>query len=160
LHVPPSPQCVPAAKKSTPHWPLVHTGVVHCGFSDVVQTCPHVPQSSTLFCVLVHVVAEPAPFEPQQTSDDGQERFGLFIPGGTGEQVPGELGSLHASHVPRHAVEQHTPSAQKPLVHWTARMHVWPAPRVGLQTPLSRSQNWWSAHSESPVQGAHVPALQ
>jgi hypothetical protein len=47
-------------------------------------------------------------------------------PVGTGEHVPGVAGRLHAWQVPAHALLQHTPSMQNPLLHWVAAVHASP----------------------------------
>ena len=43
--------------------------------------------------------------------------FASLWPSGTGEQAPAEPATLHAMHVPVHAVAQQTPSTQKPDEH-------------------------------------------
>lgn len=118
---------------------LTQAGLAHSGSSEVVQTCPHEPQLSTLVPVLVHTLPSAPP--GQHTSGEGQERIGLFVPCGTGVHVPVAPGSLHASHVPEQAVEQQTPSAQKVLAHCAGRVQVWPLPKVDLQMPAPMSQN-------------------
>jgi hypothetical protein len=50
-------------------------------------------------------------------------------------QVPGLVASAHASHCPVQAALQQTPSAQKPLTHWPAVVHVCPA--FSLQAPVA-----------------------
>jgi hypothetical protein len=43
----------------------------------------------------------------------------------------------HTSHPPPHALLQHTPSAQKPLVHWPALEQLDPRPSLGEQWLLA-----------------------
>lgn len=45
----------------------------------------------------------------------------------TGEQVPTEPVTSHASHWPPHARSQHTPSAQTPVPHSASALHSMPA---------------------------------
>lgn len=61
-----------------------------------------------------------------------------LTPNGMGAQVPFAppvSAALHATHVPLHIVPQHTPSTQKPVVHWLFAPHGLPVPSVGTQLP-------------------------
>ena len=70
------------------------------------------------------------------------------VPLAWGEQVPPMPGTLHASHVPSHASEQHTPSAHEPLVHSLGRLQPAPLPRSASHRD-DALQCWPSGHSAS-----------
>jgi hypothetical protein len=65
-------------------------------------------------------------------------------------------------HVPVHASLQHTPSAQKPLEHWSAVVHAVAVGRVGVQVPplLVVSQKLPPAHCASCEHAVQTPVLQ
>jgi hypothetical protein len=68
----------------------------------------------------------------------GAQLDGSFVglPGlsrGSCVHVPGV--ALQVSQVPAHAVEQQTPSAQKPLWHWVPREHEELSPSSATQAP-------------------------
>ena len=43
--------------------------------------------------------------------------------------------AVQATHVPLHAVLQHTPSTQFPVAHWFAAAHTSPCPRLAVHVP-------------------------
>jgi len=49
--------------------------------------------------------------------------------------VPPVSAAVQAWHEPVHALLQQTPSAQKPVAHWSAVVHGLPAPLRSMQTP-------------------------
>ena len=90
-------------------------------------------------------------------------------PAGTGEHVPARLATSHASHWPRHAELQQTPSTQLPLAQSPASTQAPPA--GSLSTHLLAAQYWSAVQAlQSPshkppeqVEGAHstgVPVRQ
>jgi hypothetical protein len=52
--------------------------------------------------------------------------------------VPRLPGSAHAWHWPLQGESQHTPSTQKPLVHWFAAAHALPFIACVMQTPFEQ----------------------
>jgi hypothetical protein len=58
------------------------------------------------------------------------------LPAARAEHVPTEPAALHSAQLPVHAELQHTPSAQKPEVHWTAVVHAAPSPDFGTHAPV------------------------
>jgi hypothetical protein len=155
--MPPSPHDDPGALSVSPHAPLLHVATTQ-GPRLLAQGLPQPPQFSGLVEVSTHT--SPMPLVGQQTSPVAQGRVGLFVPGMTGTQVPGELVVLQASQVELHAVEQQTPSVQKPLAHWLAVRHASPGVFESRQMPVASSQYFPAPQSASSVQGAHLPALQ
>jgi hypothetical protein len=150
---------VPLWLNSIPHVPLTQTAVWQLPPPEMAHGRPHPPQFWTLVAVLVQLSALVAPVL-QQTSPEEQGRVGLFVPCAMGLQVPAEPLTLHASHVSPQAVLQHTPSAQKPLVHSPGPTHAAPLIFVGLQTLSCWSQNSPVPHCALIVHGVQTPALQ
>ena len=69
----------------------------------------------------------------------------------TGRHWPTWPGTSHASHWPAHSPPQHTPSTQKPVVHWAADWHAAPAASFGWQRPPAAqwkpaAHSAWVAH--------------
>ena len=69
---------------------------------------------------------------------------------------------VHPWQVPVQAASQHTPSAQKPVAHWSGSVHGVPPALVCAQVPplFVASQNWPDAHWLSMLQAAHVLPVQ
>ncbi|SRR6266540_1774887 len=87
-----------------------------------------------------------------------QAARGSLAPAGTTEQRPIADDSAQVLHDPVHALSQHTPSTQKPLVQSPAAVHTWPLLLVP-QLPLWHVRG--ATHSASLVQWLiHAPSTQ
>jgi hypothetical protein len=80
----------------------------------------------------------PSHDKASQGSEGASETHTGRVPWGSpamGVQVPWKLVASQASHWPWHATLQQTPSTQKPLVHWSLALHVWPFGSWGEHAP-------------------------
>jgi hypothetical protein len=75
----------------------------------------------------------------------------------TRTQWPSELGSAQYEQALSQADSQHTPSAQKPDLHWVLAVHAWPRPRMP-QLPLTQvlgetqsASDWHASMQASPL---------
>ena len=87
------------------HWLSAEQELRHAGVPPH-QVCPHSLPGSDSDAKVVHV---PLSVDPAATA--------------------------HAWHVPLHAALQHTPSAQKPELHWLAAAHAVPLVFFAVQVP-------------------------
>ena len=75
------------------------------------------------------------PVVPQVDADDVAHSLSGSLPFDTAPQTPSTpepfLTALQAEHKPAHAVLQHTPSTQLPVMHWEFAVQVWPLPWSG-----------------------------
>ncbi len=73
-----------------------------------------------------------APVYPQEEGASAAHSLSGSLPAWMGPQAPSEplpfLARVHAEQVPAHAVSQQTPSAQKPLAHWSFDVQASPSP--------------------------------
>src|SRR5690606_28753664 len=71
-----------------------------------------------------------APVYPQEEGASAAHSLSGSLPAWMGPQTPSAplpfLARVHAEQVPAHAVSQQTPSAQKPLAHWSPAVQASP----------------------------------
>lgn len=80
------------------------------------------------------------------------------FPPGTGVHVPTAPATTQDSQRPAQEVSQHTPSAQKPESHWSARWHAPPTANFPAQAPWTHAMP--GLHSEDWAQeGSHAGAV-
>jgi hypothetical protein len=138
----------PAARVATPPAQLAaRQEVVSSGYAQAVRRLPS---------------QAPPQAEPSE-SHAGRPFSGAPV---AGEQVPARPGRSQASHCPRQAVSQQTPSTQWPLPHWASSPHATPGPSLGTQAPPEHQSAAAQSESEAqppvPVQavGPHTRGVQ
>jgi hypothetical protein len=99
------------------------------------------------------------PLQPPPQSVPSLMHLGRLPSGGfaTTMQVPAEPATLHATHGSAHAVEQHTPSAQKPLAQSAAAAQDAPIGSAWSWSPKSRActrrlpSGWWRMYATNAL---------
>ena len=88
---------------------------------------------------------------PAHTPDPPHARRPAWGAPVTGEHVPSEPGTSHASHCPLQAVLQHTPSTQLPDAHWALVVQPMPAGMRVTQVP-----DWHRRPVAQSVSDVHI----
>jgi hypothetical protein len=140
--------------------------------ASVAPTHAAAPQAVPL-SYLAHAPAPlHSPLVPQEVGPESTHRaWGSRAPPGDATQNPSRPGRLHCMHPLSHAVEQQTPSTQKPDPHSDPAAHFMPkalgpqppsrllVTQTSAQVPVAPSQGY-GAHSVRCPPSRHVPLRQ